>query len=81
MAEAGGLVALRQTDSGGRTMGGTRHWRGSAEYAETGGEGNIGIKERGDGQDVLVGARSPDESWRGGKVRDQNHHRRENIET
>ena len=27
--------------------------------------GNIGIKERGDGQDVLVGARSPDESWRG----------------
>ena len=29
--------------------------------------GHIGRKERGDGQDVLVGARSPDESWRGEK--------------
>ena len=27
----------------------------------------MGIKERGDGQDVTEGARSPDEYWRGGK--------------
>ena len=29
--------------------------------------GHRGIKERGDGKNVLVGARSPDESWRGKK--------------
>ena len=29
--------------------------------------GHIGRKEIGDGQDVLVGAKIPDESWRGGK--------------
>ena len=29
--------------------------------------GHIGRKERGDGQDVIVRARSPDESWRGEK--------------
>ena len=29
--------------------------------------GHIGRKERGDRQDVSVGARIPDESWRGGK--------------
>ena len=39
MAEAGGFVAFRRTDDGGWMMGGTRHWRGSAEYTETGGEG------------------------------------------
>ena len=34
---------------------------GSAEYTETGGEGgHIERKERGDGQDVLVGARIQD---------------------
>ena len=27
------MVALRRTDDGGRAMGGTRHWRGAAEYA------------------------------------------------
>ena len=32
-AGAGGLVALRRTDDAGRTMGGTRNWRGAAEYA------------------------------------------------
>ena len=29
--------------------------------------GHMGRKERGDGQYVTVGARSPDESWRGEK--------------
>ena len=42
--------------------------------------GHIGRKERGDGQDVTEGARSPDESWRG-EMKGPNHHRRENIET
>ena len=32
------MVALRRTDGGGRTMGGTRHWRGTAEYAVMDGE-------------------------------------------
>ena len=31
-AGAGGLVARRRTDDGGRTIGGTGHWRGAAEY-------------------------------------------------
>ena len=61
-AEAGGLVAFRLTDDGERTMGGTRHWRGSAEYTETGGEGAYRKKKS-----VLVGARIPDESRRGEK--------------
>ena len=36
LADTGGLVALQRTDDGGRTMGGIRHWRGSAKYTETG---------------------------------------------
>ena len=47
------MVALRQTDDGGQTMGGTRHWRGAAEYAFMDVEEGKGRKERGDGQDVL----------------------------
>ena len=43
-------------------------------------KGYIGRKERGDGQDVTEGARSPDESCRG-KRKGPNHHQRENIET
>ena len=39
-------------------------WLNTQKRAET---GHIGRKERGDGQDVTEGARSPDESWRGGK--------------
>ena len=37
-AGAKGLGARRRTDDGGRTMGGTRHWRGAAEYAVMDGE-------------------------------------------
>ena len=51
-AGSGGLVALRRTDDGGRTMYGTRHWRGAAEYSFMDGEEEKGRKERGDGQDV-----------------------------
>ena len=36
-------------------------WMNTQKRAE---RGHIGRKERGDGQDVIVGARSPDESWR-----------------
>ena len=32
------MVALRRTDDGGRTMRGTRHWRGAADYAFMDGE-------------------------------------------
>ena len=66
-AGAGGLVAFRRTDDGGRTTGGTRHWGGWLNTQKRAERGHIGRKERGDGQDVLVGARSPDESWRGEK--------------
>ena len=48
-------------------MGGNRHWGGRLNTQKRAERGNIGRKERGDGQDALVGARSPDESWRGGK--------------
>ena len=34
-------------------MGGTRHWRGAAEYAFMDEEEEKGRKERGDGQDAL----------------------------
>ena len=52
---------------------GDRRWGGpdtgggrlnTQKWAE---RGHIGRKERGDGQDVTEGARSPDESWRGEK--------------
>ena len=46
--------------SGGSDTGG-----GSLNTQKRAERGNIGRKERGDGQDVLVGARSPDDSWRG----------------
>ena len=36
-------------------------WLNTQKRAE---KGYIGRKERGDGQDVTEGARSPDESWR-----------------
>ena len=52
-AGAGGLVALLRTDDGGRTMGGTSHWRGAAEYALWTERREKGRKERGDRQDVL----------------------------
>ena len=48
-------------------MGGTRHWGGRLNTQKRVERGHIGRKERGYGQDVLVGARSPDEYWRGGK--------------
>ena len=32
------MVALRRTDDGGHAMGGTRHWRGAADYAFMDGE-------------------------------------------
>ena len=48
-------------------MGGTRHWGGQMNTQKRAERGHIGRKERGDGQDVLVRARSPDESWRGEK--------------
>ena len=37
-AGAGGLVARRRTDNGGRAMGGTGHWRGASEYTFMDGE-------------------------------------------
>ena len=46
-------------------MGGTRHWRGAAEYAFMDGEEAKGLKERGDGN-ALKG-KKPGESWREGK--------------
>ena len=66
-AKAGGLVAFRRTDDGGRTMGETRHWGGRRNTQKWAERGHIGRKERGDGQDASIGARIPDESWRGGK--------------
>ena len=53
-------------------------WLNTQKRAE---RGHIVRNERGDGQDVLVGARIMDESWRGGKEGTKNHHRQENIET
>ena len=47
---------------GGPDTGGGR--RNTQKWAE---RGHMRRKERGDGQDFTVGARSPDESWRGGK--------------
>ena len=66
-AEAGGLVAFRRTDDGGRTMWGIDTGGGRLNRQKPAERGHIGIKERGDGQDVTVGARIPDESWRGEK--------------
>ena len=48
-------------------MGGTRHWGGRLNTQKRAERGHIGRKERGDGQDVTEGARSPDESRRGKK--------------
>ena len=48
-------------------MGVTRHWGGRINTQKRAERGHIGRKERGDGQYVLLGARGPDESWRGGK--------------
>ena len=45
-------------------MGGTRHWRGAAEYAFMDKEEEKGRKERGDGN-ALEG-KHPGDSWRGG---------------
>ena len=74
------MVALRRTDDGGRTMGGTRHWRGAAEYALWTERRQKGRKERGDGN-ALEG-KNPGESWREKKKgRDQNHPGREYIDT
>ena len=42
----------------------------SAEYTETGGEGAYRKKREKRQARCLFGARSPDESWRGGKGRD-----------
>ena len=39
-------------------------WMNTQKQGE---KGNIGRKEIGDGQEVLVGVRIPDESWRGKK--------------
>ena len=73
------MVALRRTDDRGLTMGGTRHWRGAAEYAFMDREEEKGRKERGDGN-ALEG-KNPGDSWMGGKGSDQNHTGREYIET
>ena len=48
-------------------MGGTIHWGGRLNTQKRTERGNIGRKERGDGQDVTEGARSLDESRRGEK--------------
>ena len=61
-------------------MGGTRHWRGAAEYALWTERRKKGRKERGDGQDVLQ-ARHPDESRRGGKRKEPKSARTGNIES
>ena len=67
--------------SGGRTMGDGR-WGGpdtgggATEYTLWTERRQKGRKERGDGQDVLW-ARHPDESWRGGKGRNQTNLGRE----
>ena len=78
-AGAGGLVALRRTDDGGRTMGGTIQWRGAAEYALWTERRQKGRKERGYGQDVLQ-ARHPDESRMWGERKEPNSARTVNIE-
>ena len=70
-AEAGGLVAFRRTDDGGRTIGVTRHWRGSDEYTEMGVEEADRTKREKRRAIMFWRARNPDESWRGGKGRDQ----------
>ena len=64
---AGGLVAFRRTDDGGRMMWGIDTGGGQINIKKRAERGHIGRKERGDGQDVLVGARIPDEYWRGKK--------------
>ena len=52
---------------------GNQHWRRSAEYTEAGGkEADRKKRERNTGK-MLWRARHPEESWRGGKGRDQNH--------
>ena len=48
-------------------MGGTIHWGGWLNTQKREERGHIGRKERGDGQDVTEGTRSPDKSWRGEK--------------
>ena len=47
-------------------MGGTRHWRGAAEYALWTERRKKGQKERGDGQDVLE-SKAPGRISEGGK--------------
>ena len=37
-------MALRRTDDGGQTMGGTRHWRGAAKYTFMDGEEGKSMK-------------------------------------
>ena len=51
-------------------MGGIRHWRGLAEYTETGGEGAYRKKREMRRARCFFGARSPDGSRRGGRGRD-----------
>ena len=71
------MVALRRTDDGGRTMGGTRHWRGATEYSFMDGEEENGRKERGDGQDVSVEQGARTNLGGGEDGRNPNHIRRE----
>ena len=62
-AEAGGLVAFRRRDDGGRTMWGIDTGGGRLNIQKRAERRQIGQKERGDGQYVTEGERSPDESW------------------
>ena len=60
------MVALRRTDDGGRTMGGTRHWRGAAEYMLWT-ERSKKDEWREETGKMFWRARHPDESRRGGE--------------
>ena len=79
-AGAGGLVALRQTGDGGRTMGGTRHWRGAAEYASMDGE-EAKYERREETGKMFCRARHPDEYWRGGERKEPKSSLTGNIES
>ena len=74
------MVALRQTDDGGRKMGGTRHWMGAAEYALWIERRQKGRKERGDGQDVLY-RKAPGRISEGGERKEPKSYQTGNIES
>ena len=61
-------------------MGGTRHWRGADEYALWT-EGRKKDERREETGKMFCRASHPDESWRGGKGKNQKSSRTGNIES